>query len=148
MAHGCGWISDDNSSSSEGEEEEITHDIRAVINGRRPPIDLAYEDKLPYDHGFDGRSIYPWSLDGMNKQQIHKVLSLMVAAANAYTAKGYSAHQAFEAITGGRLFERKGSPPQINAWWAAIPDPTKEALKNSFAQNPDGTPALYIIEGK
>jgi hypothetical protein len=51
---------------------------------------------------------------------------------------GYSAHQAFEAITGGFI----GSPPQRNAWWAAIPDPTKEALKNSFAQNPDGTPAL------
>ena len=75
MAHGCGWISDDNSSSSEGEEEEITHDIRTVINGRRPPIDLAYEDKLPYDHGFDGRSIYPWSLDGMNKQQILNFLA-------------------------------------------------------------------------
>lgn len=44
MADGCIWINNDNSSNLEGKEKG--YDIIIVINRRRPPTDLAYEDSF------------------------------------------------------------------------------------------------------
>lgn len=64
-------------------------------------MNLSYEDKSVFPSGFSHRTIYPWSLDGLNQEHIYKMLMFMMTAYNAYIAGGQSLLQAYVLITQG-----------------------------------------------
>lgn len=47
---------------------------------RAAPMNLFYSDKSVFPSGFSHRTIYPWSLDGLNQERIYKMLMFMMTA--------------------------------------------------------------------
>ncbi|KAG0490109.1 hypothetical protein HPP92_006972 [Vanilla planifolia] len=85
---------------------------RQAVSSKSVPIDLAYGDKLSYT--VIALTDDPL-VDGLKKQQIHKILTLMTAAPNSDLNHGFTATQAFDSLTSGFL-------GMLGAWWDQIPD--------------------------
>lgn len=81
-------FSSEEESEDASSEEEYRHINMARKHdrdkGRSPPIDLAFGDPIKVHGGFNDKSIYPWSIEGQNPEQISRMLSMMIAASNAY----------------------------------------------------------------
>lgn len=55
---------------------------------RPAPIDLSYEDPITFQGGFNDKTIYPWSIDRQNHEQVDRMISMMTATVNSYILGG------------------------------------------------------------
>lgn len=115
-------VSEDTSTSSNEDFRHIS--MAKKYFERPPPIDLAFGDPIKAHDGFNDKSIYPWSIDGLHPEQINRMLGMMIAASNAYLHGKNEAETAYRLITEGFVGTLKN-------WWDHLPKEAKAEIEAS-----------------
>jgi hypothetical protein len=120
-------------SSYKSYADDLPKRILAINKKVRPvPIDLAYNDQMAtHFAGFNGKSIFPWSIDGLNGDQINRMLNLMTACVNAVIACGGDQQRAYYIITHGFV-------GILHDWWESISPAAKHAIEWSPKRDEHG----------
>jgi hypothetical protein len=88
-------------------------------------IDLAYNDQMAtHFTGFNGKSIFPWSIDGLNDDQINRMINLMIVCVNAVITCDGDQQRAYYIITHGFV-------GILHNWWESISPAAKHAIECS-----------------
>jgi hypothetical protein len=88
-------------------------------------IDIAYNDQMAtHFTGFNRKSIFSWSIDDLNDNQINRMINLMIVCVNAFITCDGDQQRAYYIIAHG--FVRI-----LHNWWESISPVAKHAIECS-----------------